>query len=402
MRILYVTPYVPSRIRVRPFHLIQELCRAHEVTSLTVSTPADSDDLERLAGWCEEVVPVPLRPSQIARSCAGAVLQGMPLQAAYCRSAELSHQFHALLDQRPFDVVHIEHLRAGYLGLDQPAPAPLVYDAVDSISLLLRRTLRASHSVKQRLIAAIELHRTETFEARLLERFHNTVVTSAEDRDALLRLKVGAPISIVSNGVDTDYFQPVSGQTDPSTIVLSGKMSYHANVSAAMHLMRDIMPIVRALRCDVRVRIAGSDPSPDVRRLAEDPSVTVTGHVEHLTEAIGTATVAVCPVTIKVGIQNKILEAMALGVPVVSSRVGAAGLGALPGRDILVADNDHQFAEHVCRLLDDVDLRHRIGTAGRRYVEQHHAWAAAARDLVGVYRRTIDARTDRSRPEVTA
>jgi polysaccharide biosynthesis protein PslH len=402
VRILYVTPYVPSRIRVRPFHFIQELSRAHEVTALTVSTPGESDNLETLAACCKQVVPVHLRASQIAASCAGAVLQGMPLQAAYCRSAELTRQFHALLDQHPFDVVHIEHLRAGYLGLEHASRAPFIYDAVDSISLLLLRTLRASHSIKQRLLATIELRRTEAFEARLLERFHHTVVSSSEDRDALLRLRPGVPVSVVSNGVDTDYFQPVSGPTEPATVVLSGKMSYHANVSAALHLMRDIMPLVRALRPDVRVRIAGSDPSPAVLRLAEDPTVSVTGYVKHLPEAIGTATVAVCPVTVKVGIQNKILEAMALAVPVVSTRTGAAGLGAQPGRDLLVADNAHQFAEHVCRLLDDVDLRHRIGVAGRHYVERHHAWAAGTRDLLDVYSHAMNVSKDGSCREITA
>jgi glycosyltransferase involved in cell wall biosynthesis len=402
VRILYVTPYVPSRIRVRPFHFIRELSRAHEVTALTVTTTGESDNLERLAGWCEQVIPVHLHATEIATSCAVAVLQGMPLQAAYCRSSELTRQFHSLLHRRRFDVVHIEHLRAGYLGLEYRAPAPLIFDAVDSISLLLLRTLHASHSVKQRLLAAMELHRTEAFEARLLERSDHTVVTSTEDREALLRLRPHVSVSTVSNGVDIDYFQPMPGPIEPATIVLSGKMSYHANVSAALHLSRNIMPLVHALRPDVRVRIAGSDPSPAVLRLAEDPTVTVTGHVEHLPEAIGTATVAVCPVTVKVGVQNKILEAMALGVPVVSTRTGAAGLSAQPGRDLLVADNAHQFAEHVCRLLDDPDLRHRIGTAGRQYVERHHAWAAATRDLLDVYNHALNGSKAGWCPEITA
>jgi glycosyltransferase involved in cell wall biosynthesis len=315
----------------------------------------------------------------------------MPLQAAYCRSPELTRRFHRLLEQESFDVVHIEHLRAGYLGLNAPQTMPLVFDAVDSISLLLRRTLRASHSLRQRVIAAIDLRRTEALEATLLERFHHTVVTSSEDREALVRLRPGAAVSVVSNGVDGDYFQPDPRPTEPATIVLSGKMSYHANVSAALHLVHDVFPLVRALRPDARVRIVGSNPPPEVRKLAEDPSVTVTGYVEHVPEAIGTATVAACPVTVKVGIQNKILEAMALGVPVVSTRAGATGLGAQAGRDLLVADNAPQFAEHVCRLMDDVDLRHRVGTSGRRYVENHHTWPAATRDLLESYRRAIQA-----------
>jgi glycosyltransferase involved in cell wall biosynthesis len=115
----------------------------------------------------------------------------------------------------------------------------------------------------------------------------------------------------------------------------------------------------------------------------------VTGWVDDMRESIGRATVAVCPVVVKVGIQNKILEAMALGLPVVSSREGAEGIEAEEGRDFLVADDPAAFAAEVCRLLDDAELRARIGRAGRRYVETQHRWDVAAAQLVALYQRAI-------------
>jgi hypothetical protein len=140
----------------------------------------------------------------------------------------------------------------------------------------------------------------------------------------------------------------------------------------------------------VRLKIVGSNPPAAVRDLARDPAICVTGQVADMREAIGRAEVAVCPVKVKVGIQNKILEAMALGLPVVSTREGAEGLDALPGLDFLVADDPVQFADYVCRLLDDADWREDIGRAGRRYVEANHRWDLAAARLEALYRISID------------
>jgi glycosyltransferase involved in cell wall biosynthesis len=169
-------------------------------------------------------------------------------------------------------------------------------------------------------------------------------------------------------------------------------MSFHANVTAALHFVRRIFPLIRAARPDARLCIVGSDPPRAIRALGSDPAISVTGYVPDLREALGRATVAVCPVTVKVGIQNKVLEAMAMGVPVVSTREGVEGLETEPGRDLLVADSPAGFAEHVCRLLADPGLRARLGSAGRRYVEAQHRWDVAASRLEDLYSEAISSR----------
>jgi len=135
-------------------------------------------------------------------------------------------------------------------------------------------------------------------------------------------------------------------------------MAYHANVTAVLHFVRDILPQVRAGAPDVRLRIVGSDPPEVIRRLATDPRIDVTGYLPDLRPPIGSSTVAICPVTVKVGIQNKILEAMALGVPVVSSAKGAVGLAARAGEDLLVADGPAAFGCAVLGLLRDDAFAH--------------------------------------------
>lgn len=389
MRILFVTPYVPSPIRVRPYQLIRQLSKRHSVTVLA-ATPRDEvravPDLEQYA---ERVVPVMIRTSRVVRSCAAGMVRGDPLQAAYCRSPELSERFAALISEGSVDLVHIEHLRASHLLFETPPTAPAFYDAVDSIGLLLERTLRMSHSWKQRVIAAIELSRIKAYERQVLMRADGVVVTSDDDAEALRRLLPTAPISTLPNGVDLDYFEPVDEAKEPSTIVISGKMSYHANITAVLDFAHATWPLVRQRHPGIRLRIVGSGPPESIRALTRDPDVEVTGYVDDVRPAIRRATVAVCPVTVKVGIQNKILEAMALGVPVVSTKAGAVGLQAVPGQDLLVGQDAAHVANLIHELLVDPHRRKKVAAAGRRYVETHHRWDIISSRLERAYDETL-------------
>ncbi len=391
MRILFALPYLPSLIRVRPYNLIRELAREHEISLLATDSPRELAGAEGLRAWCRDVEVVPLRRGASLRSCIVAALRGDPLQAAVCRSDELTRRLRALLDRRAIDVVHVEHLRAAHLRAAIPDGVPTLFDAVDCISLLHARTLRSSHSLQQRLVAAVELQRTRAFEARLLGQFDQVAVTTPEDAQALARLGAPAGIGVVPNGVDLKQFAPRAVAREPATLVFSGKMSYHANVTAILHFVHRALPLIRRVRPDVRLRIVGSRPPASVQALARDPAITVTGHVPDLAAALATATVAICPVTVKVGIQNKVLEAMAMGLPVVCSRQGASGLLAEPGRDFLVAGDPAEFADRVCQLLADPARCQELGAAGRSYVEQNHTWGAAAQRLTQLYRQAIGA-----------
>jgi sugar transferase (PEP-CTERM/EpsH1 system associated) len=385
MKLLFIAPYLPSSIRVRPYHFVRELSRRHEVSLLAVGSEREASTLAELRTMCRSVETVPLVWPVAITSMAGAAVRGDPLQSAVCQSPRFRQSLRHLMTEEQFDLVHIEHLRAAQLHASMPCSVPIVYDSVDSISLLLERTLRSSHSPRQRLMAAIELRRTSQYERRLMSVFDAVVITSNEDADALRQLAPTAPITTIPNGVDLNQFRPFEAPPEPATLVFSGKMSYHANASAVLHFVRDILPHIRARRPDVRLRIVGSNPPAAIQALARDPAILVTGYVPDMRAAVKGATVAICPVTVKVGIQNKILESMALGLPVVTSTLGAHGIGAVSGRDLLVADDSRSFADMVGRLLSDVTLRASIATNGRRYVESHHRWDRAVCKLEEVY-----------------
>jgi glycosyltransferase involved in cell wall biosynthesis len=392
VRILFVLPYVPTRIRTRPYHLIRELAARHEVSVLAIGSPRDLDDASSLRQLCRRFEVVELRWPEALRNCVQAGLRGESLQAAICRSPRLRNRLYALLAAEPVDVVHVEHLRASHVRAAIPSHLPTVFDSVDCISLLLKRTLRASHSLKQRAIARFEYGPTRRFEARIIRTFDRVAVTAADDRRALARLSPEVDASVIPNGVDLAYFRPTSGERDPATLVFSGKMSYHANATAALFLARHVFPLVRAAHPEARLRILGSGPPPEVQALARDPAISVTGYVDDLREPLGRASIAVCSVSVKVGMQNKILEAMAMGLPVVSTRLGAEGLLARPEHDILIGDSPTELAGQITRLLGDADLRQRFGLAGRRYVETQHRWGASAERFEDLYGEAINRR----------
>jgi glycosyltransferase involved in cell wall biosynthesis len=169
-------------------------------------------------------------------------------------------------------------------------------------------------------------------------------------------------------------------------------MSYHANATAALFLARTVFPLVRAAHPEARLRILGSGPPPEVRALARDPAISVTGYVDDLREPLGRAAIAVCSVSVEVGMQNKILEAMAMALPVVSTRLGAEGLLARPEHEILIGDSPSELAGQISRLLKDADLRRNLGLAGRRYVETQHRWGASAERFEELYGEAINQR----------
>ena len=400
MRVLFVVPYVPSLIRVRPYNLIRGLSAAgHEVTVMTLWTsPQEQRDLQALRAQCHQVVAIPLSGWKSLRNCAAALPGRRPLQAVYCYSSALQKAIREATGQGSdhFDVVHIEHLRGALYGLGLELPK--VWDAVDCISYLFEQTARYSRSTFGKLASRLELARTRWYEAWLLGRYDHVLTTSATDRNALMELfrnqeEAGkaanerAPITVLPNGVDLDYFAPLGLPREPSTIVITGKMSYHANVTAVLYFYREVFPLVRSQRKDVRLSIVGKAPPRNVQRLASDPTVTVTGYVPDLRTYLGRATLAVSPVLYGAGCQNKVLEAMAIGTPVVCTSVSIRGIEAEPGRDLLVADDAQQMAESILELLDSTNLRERLARGARHTVETHHDWKATVRDLEAIYLR---------------
>lgn len=390
LNILFVTPYIPSPIRVRPFNLIKYLSkRGHKITLLALVPPGeDTSSLDTLRTWCQRVETVALPRWRTLWNAAWAIPSRVPLQAAYSRSPEMVDLIQRIEKQTKFDVMHLEHLRGSELSLAVNG-TPVVFDSVDSITLLFEYVCASGPTWKSRLMAKLDLGRTRHYEGQLLERYLRVVVTSPKDRDALVRLstvKNDHRFEVLPNGVDLEYFKPMDVPREAATIIFTGKMSYHANIAAALDLAQMVMPLIWQKVPEAKLVIAGKDPSSELQELATDSRIVVTGTVPDLRPYLAKATVAVSPMRYGVGIQNKILEAMAMGTPVITTSQALTSLQANVDEDVVRADTAEAIAEAAVNLMTNEALSMKVGLAGRRYVEDYHDWSTVAKKLEAVYR----------------
>ena len=400
MKIAYVVPYVPNLIRTRPYNLICNLAAlGHEVTVFTLGHGAqDEKDVETLRSIVAGVVYQEQPVWYSLWNSLKALPSRRPLQTVYSWNPRLAKQLVSLLSvPGTFDVVHVEHLRGSYYGqyIRSKLPyVPVAWDSVDCISHLFEQASRHGTGGFGKFITRFELGRTRWMEGRLVSEFDHVLVTSETDKKALLDLLPSgskpAPISVLPNGVDLEFFHPnPEVQRDEETLVFSGKMSYHANVSMVKFLVAEIMPRLWAKRPKIRLVIVGKDPTAEVRALGADPRITVTGTVDDIRPYLWKATVAVVPLVYGAGIQNKILEAMACGTPVVTTYKTLSSLAVTPGKEFLVAKGADAFSQKVLELLDDDEVRARVGSAGADYVEEHHSWKAIVERIIGYYSEAI-------------
>jgi glycosyltransferase involved in cell wall biosynthesis len=405
MNILFVVPYVPNLIRTRSYNLIRALGKlGHPVTVYTLySDEQEREDAEALRSECHALHALYLSRDRSMLNSLAALPGNTPLQSVYCWLPRMARQIEADIRDGahpPYDVVHVEHLRGARYGLHlkQKFPKlPVVWDAVDCISYLFEQAAGRSRSLFGRVITRLELSRTRRYEASLPAKFDHTLITSPIDRQALLDLMApgerDTPISVLPNGVDWEYFSGAEElPRDAASIIFSGKMSYHANITMALFLVEQIMPFVWQQNPDVQLWIVGKDPPAAIEGLQSDARIQVTGTVDDLRPYLKRATLSAVPLLYGAGSQFKLLEAMACGTPVVATPGAVSALQARVGEDVLVASQPEEFAGHILSLIASPALREQVGTTGKKFVEDHHRWSVIGAQLLENYSRAISAR----------
>lgn len=392
LRILFVVPYAPTQVRVRPHNFLRQLhALGHEVTLLTLYSSAEEQQF--LATRPYRVIAEPLPRWRTLRNSLQALPTRQPLQYAYCWQPKLLRQ----VEPTSFDVVHVEHLRGAKFGMAlQERFRPIIWDSVDSITYLFEQATQHSRSLFGRYMTRFELPRTRRMERQLVQQFDHALVTAEIDATKFRQLVpqlIQNKLSVLPNGVDLALFRPTLQNTlrsDGQTVIFSGKMSYHANVTMAISLIEEIMPIVWRKRPGTQLKIVGQHPPNVLRRYGRLPHIVVTGRVPSLAAELQHGTVAAVPMRYGAGIQNKVLEAMACGLPIVVSQQAVAGLSADFRDALCVAESAEQFAKKIIGLLDNPTERHQLGDNARRYVTKHHNWESITHRLTDIYRKAIE------------
>jgi glycosyltransferase involved in cell wall biosynthesis len=384
MRILVCALEAPlppvNGFRLHLSALLKELRRDHQVFVLALRMPDQtghvdaSDDMRLLA--------YPRRRPLRARSIARAIVGGQPPFVDEV-AALLRGPLHEELERFRPEVVHVTSGRLAALGRDLRDRAS-VLAALDAWHLNVEAEAIAAAGVRRPLLRELA-RRVRRFEAAEFGRFGSVVVVSERDREELLALDGSMRVAVIPNGVDLEAFAHDGTARDPNRIICTGVMSYAPNVTAADFLARRVLPLVREVHPDARVALVGRDPRRDVVALSRLPGVEVPGGVPDLRPWLSGSRAYACPMLTGTGIKNKLLEAMANGLPCVATPLALQGLSVTPGEQVLVGRDEREVAGHLVRLLSDDAAAERIGRAGLEYVCAHHNWAAAADAYVRVY-----------------
>ncbi len=398
MKILFLSlrcPYPPHRgDRIRSYHFIKQLSKQHAITLVYFAeSESDIESAKHLEPFCERVEWVRFHRSFAFMNTGLHCLSRRPLQLHYWYAPQMQRKVNQLLAEEHFELIHAQLFRMGQYVTNAHGPAK-VLDLCDSLALNLSRRANLD-GIPKRFLVKLEEKRVRRYEIDIMKAFDCGTVVAHFDRDYLLKQDNSLNLSIVPMGVDLGYFRPSSKnhaqspdslRADFAPILLfTGTMNYFPNADAAVYFCNEIFPSVRERYPKARFYIVGNHPSDQVRRLETQDGVVVTGYVPDVRPYFKEASVFVAPLRAGSGIQTKNLEAMAMGVPVVTTSVGAMGLEADIGKELLVADTPLVFAEQVIYLLDNKHLRENIAQIARTRVETDYSWEAIGERLKHVY-----------------
>lgn len=377
MRILFLTGRLPSPPnrgdRLRAYHFLRVLSREHRITLLSfIANDRETGNVGPLRPFCEDIQLVHRGRWQATTTTALNVWRRMPFQSLYFRSSVMQGAVDNLLARRQFDAVYVHLFRMAQYVATRRRPYRIL-DLTDAISSEIERSL-PYRDPKWRLIYRLELPRIRRYERDIVRRFDETWLISQAERAHIFPDGPDNRTFVVPNGVDTVRFHPSSHGRNEPALIFVGHMGVFHNIDAAEYLAGDILPRVRAAVPRARLSLVGAEPAPAVMALATLPGVSVPGHVGDLNAALNEAAVFVAPLRFAAGIQNKVLEAMAAGLPVVTTSYVNQGLEAEAGRHLLVADEPAALAEAVVGLLRDPSARRRLGQDGRDFVLQRYRW----------------------------
>lgn len=377
MRILFLTgrlPYPPNRgDRLRAYHFLRVLAREHQITLLSfIGDDRETGNIGPLRQFCEDIQLVHRGQLQSTMTTGLNVWRSIPLQSLYYRSSVMQGAVDRLLERRHFDAVYVHLFRMAQFVADRPRPYRIL-DLTDAISTEIERAL-PYHDPKWRMIYRLELPRIRRYEREIVRKFNETWLISDAERAQLLQGKTDDRVIVIPNGVDTDRFRPSNPTGADNKIIFVGHMGVFHNIDAADYMARDILPRIHKVLPSVQLDLVGAEPADQVRHLAKLPMVRVPGHVADLNAALNDATLFAAPLRFAAGIQNKVLEAMAAGLPVVTSSYVNEGIQATDGVHLIVADEPDTFAGRVVDLLQDPALRRKIGRAGREFVMSRYRW----------------------------
>jgi sugar transferase (PEP-CTERM/EpsH1 system associated) len=398
VKILFLAPMPPYPPHggglQRIYQCIRHTARAHDVWLLSFSpNPQATAALEPLRELCQIVtVPTPTRSS--LDRLRTTLLSPLPDMALRGRSAAFEAALAGLLERVRFDVVQAESIEMVQYGRQRAGAQPLyVYDAFNAEYVLQRRAFTTDLRIPRKLPAAgyslIQWQKLRAYEARIGRRFNGMLAVSNDDAAILGRLAPTLPVGVVPNGVDTAFFTRdphILPDLQRPYLLFTGTLDFRPNIDAVTWFAHQVFPLIQAEQPHARFAVVGRNPTPAVRELDRLPGVEVVGEVADVRPWFDRSAGYVVPMRIGGGVRLKVLEALAMEVPVVATQMGAEGVeGLAHGVHALLADKPAEFAAEVCRVLRDRHVARQLAVAGRALVVERYDWQAIVPRMVALW-----------------
>lgn len=386
MKILVVLPRFPYPLekgdKLRAYHQIVELSKRHEIYLFAVShTKVTDEQRAALEPYCKSISEVTPTRFTAYFNVARNYFRSKSLQMGYWDSARARRMVKELAKEIQPDIVYNQMVRT--VPFVARLPFSKVMDFQDALSLNTERRMDQCKGL-WRSILHYEFKMLRSTEYNAFKIFDALTIISEIDSEAIPQKKNGV-IHIVPNGVDFEYFSPLTSDNQRKhTLVFCGNLSYAPNIDAVRHLVHEIMPLVWKKNPTATLLIAGANPKASVRALACD-RVSIQASLPDIRTAYSSAEIFVAPMRIGSGLQNKLLEAMSMGLPCVTTTLAAQALSDTDTQPLLVGDTPQAFADNILRLMDDPALADRIAQTGNAYVHQHYSWEAAVQPLENIF-----------------
>ncbi len=391
-RILFLTQVLPYPLdagpKIRAYYTLRHLARRHEVTLVSFVRPDDRPEaLAHLESICGEVQAVPMRRSRLrdVRAVLEAAVRGMPVVIVRDQIAEMQEALRSLVGRQAYDVIHADQTSMAQYALWARAEAqksrpsqrvPIVLDAHNALFRVFRQMQAQESAPLRRLALAREARALERYERFLWATFDQTAFVADADRLLAGRdtMADDGRLSTIPICIDAADRAPVALAPEPHLVTHLGTMFWPPNIDAVLWFAREVFPRVLERVPEARFVVIGKRPPEAVQRLGQSPHIDVLGYVPDPTPYLEQTAAFLVPLRAGAGMRVKILDAWCWGVPIVSTTLGADGIEAHDGEDLLIADDAAQYAAAVVRLLQEPDLRSRLGARGRAWVSERSDW----------------------------
>ena len=390
MKLLYIChrlPFPPNRGgKIRPFQMIQHLSKSHDVTVASLAhTSQELRDGAPLKNHCSQVLAEVVPDAARWRNAVLALPSSFPSSAAYFRSARLARRIQEAWAASRYDGVIVHCAFAAQYALPLQGGFRIMdYGDLDSAKW---SDYAAHRAFPLSAAYALESAKLRRFEKLVAESSTHCTFTTRGEFESFRSLGVSKPLTVIPNGVDATYFRrDSSSPANSNAIVFLGRMDYFPNIDGICWFARELFGSIRSRVPTATLRIVGANPSHAVKELGKISGITVTGFVPDVRPHVDDAAVAIAPLRLARGTQNKILECMSMGIAVVSTSEAARGIQATGGEHLAVGKTAREFIDLVVELLEDPNRRSQLAEAGRAQVESAHQWAASMRILDDVLR----------------